>query len=388
MKTFVNQSLTALGILILSTGVQSKEFVTPTESNLQSQNEQPENRVTIYSSYGYQSGNDWYIPIRLWVSEDMDTARKLSLKAAREILQHKAGIETLTDEQKDRFRFRAKNFLRDSESNEVVKVQFDNDPDKVIFNIIDSKGNSETDRNGNIQSTLIISKDKAITLIRHQQASNGWLSLHVVSDDHFGRGRVRLIPPKGLSIISDIDDTIKVTQIPSGTETVLLNTFFRHFEMAPKMLDSYKSIEESASFHYVSGGPWQLYDGLSAFLFEGEVGFPAGSLHMKSIRTNLTESKSYLDIAKLINGGATIEQKLNQIGVLLSHFPERDFILIGDSGEHDPEIFRRIKHKYKSRIKEIRIRDIVNDAKCNPKRLAGMSVISVVHETSFTCNTK
>lgn len=338
--------------------------------------ENPEKRVTLYTSYGYKQDKYWFIPLRAWISEDMGITRSLSLKAARKAIQKKADIEELTDAQKQRFKFRAEDFLRDSESDEIIDIQFDNDVSKMIYQLVDSEGNLETDRNGNIQATIIISEKKATQLLLAQNSKNGWLKFHVVAENMYGIGKVRLIPEEGVSVISDIDDTIKVTEIPSGTKTVLQNTFFKPFKAAPNMLQSYQDFSEETVFHYVSGGPWQLYTGLSDFMFEDGVNFPPGSLHMKNVRTNLTESESYQDIIKLVEGGATIEQKLEQISGIFSHFPKRKFILIGDSGEHDPEIFAQIKKRFPKQVKEIRIRDIVNNAKLNPDRLRGMTVIS------------
>jgi len=353
------------------------------ESNHKVQTQQdtqlPEKRVTFYTSYGYESGKNWCIPLRIWVSEDMGWTRSLSLKAARKAIKHKADIEELSDAQKGRFRFRAEDFFRDSESNEIISIQFDNDPVKQIFKLVDEQGDLKTDRNGNIEGTLVITKEKAINLLRYQSSSDGWLSFHVVSDNHYGTGSVRLIPATGFSIISDIDDTIKVTEILSGTKTVLQNTFFKSFKAAPNMLQMYRNFPVDTSFHYVSGSPWQLYTGLIDFMFKTDVGFPRGSLHMKNVRTNLAESETYDDISKLIAGGATVKQKLDQIGLILSHFPQREFTLIGDSGEHDPEIFNTIKKRYPKQIKEIRIRDIVNDGKLNPERLKGMLIIAATN---------
>ena len=52
-------------------------------------------------------------------------------------------------------------------------------------------------------------------------------------------GHVSLVEPKGISIISDIDDTIKDTQILAGARTVLSNTFFKESRDVPGMADAY-----------------------------------------------------------------------------------------------------------------------------------------------------
>ncbi|TVR27681.1 MAG: DUF2183 domain-containing protein [Balneolaceae bacterium] len=51
------------------------------------------------------------------------------------------------------------------------------------------------------------------------------------------------------------------------------------------------------------------------------------------------------------------------------------FILVGDSGERDPEVYREIANRYPDQIKEIIIRDVINDRQINPGRLEGMTII-------------
>ena len=98
---------------------------------------------------------------------------------------------------------------------------------------------------------------------------------------------------------------------------------------------------------------------------------------MKNVRTNPAESASYKDFWKLAGfaGSATVAQKIAQINLLLSHFPKRTFTLIGDSGEHDPEIFAAVRQSHPDQVEEIRIRDVVNAETLEPDRLGGMTVI-------------
>jgi phosphatidate phosphatase APP1 len=121
-----------------------------------------------------------------------------------------------------------------------------------------------------------------------------------------------------------------------------------------------------------------MYRPLRDFLFSPESGFPEGTFHMKNVRTNPFESESYQDIWSLIAAGSqqvTFDQKMAQITTLLQHFPRRQFILIGDSGEKDPEVFAEIRRQFASRLAGIWIRDVVNAAELHPERLEGMTVI-------------
>ncbi len=348
----------------------------------------PENRVTFYTTYGAQQDNNWVIPLRIWVHEEPDLARELMAKAVREELVERAGMPELDQVQKDRFMYRADGFIADSESRETISFSFDDDPENRQYRLRNAEGDSDTDRNGLIEGTITLPNETAQILLTAQDSDNGWLTFRAVSEDHGGVGRVRLIEAEGVSVISDVDDTTKVTNIPSGEAEVLKNTFFREFTAAPCMADLYQSYGDDVPFHYVSGGPWQMYGPLAEFLFGDEAGFPEGTFHMKNVRTNPFESESYEDIWKLIGSGSqqvTFEQKIGQISALLQDFPQRDFVLIGDSGEKDPEVFAAIRERFPDQVAEIRIRDVVNHAVARPDRLIDMRIIQPGNEPGFDC---
>ena len=69
---------------------------------------------------------------------------------------------------------------------------------------------------------------------------------------------------------------------------------------------------------------------------------------------------------------------MSQISEIIQRFPERKFILVGDSGEKDPEVYREIKKKFPNQVQEIKIRDVVNDREKNKSRLEGMTIIEAV----------
>jgi len=349
----------------------------------------PENRVTFYTTYGAQQDNNWVIPLRIWVHEEPDLARELMAKAVREELVKRAGMPELDQVQKDRFMYRADGFIADSESRETISFSFDVDPENRQYRLRNAEGDSDTDRNGLIEGTITLPNATAQILLTAQDSDSGWLTFRAVSEDHGGVGRVRLIGAEGVSVISDVDDTTKVTNIPSGEAEVLKNTFFREFTAAPCMADLYQSYGDDVPFHYVSGGPWQMYGPLAEFLFGDEAGFPEGTFHMKNVRTNPFESESYEDIWKLIGSGSqqvTLEQKIGQISALLQDFPQRDFVLIGDSGEKDPEVFAAIRERFPDQVAEIQIRDVVNHANAKPERLQGMTIIPAGVGNAASCS--
>lgn len=97
-------------------------------------------------------------------------------------------------------------------------------------------------------------------------------------------GWVDVIEPTGISIISDIDDTIKVTDILDGKDAILHNTFFRKSKEVPGMSSVYQSFaNRGMKVHYVSNSPWQVYPALQNFLVDHQ--FPKGSIHLRMIST-------------------------------------------------------------------------------------------------------
>jgi len=184
------------------------------------------------------------------------------------------------------------------------------------------------------------------------------LSLQMRSaDPRQFRGRALLVPKRGLSVISDIDDTIKISQV-RDRRALLLNTFLNPFVAAPGMVERYSILakEPDVAFHYVSSSPIQLYPPLRRFLRQS--GFPAGSVHLR-------ESTSFLNL--IAKHGDSRTHKLDTIHHLLSDFPERQFLLIGDSGEADPEIYGEIARGYRDQIIGIQIRDVSGEDADSPR---------------------
>jgi phosphatidate phosphatase APP1 len=286
-----------------------------------------------------------------------------------------AGLPARGPEDTARFSDRIADFLADDESGESVRLRFERDPDDVEHRIADGRGGfPETDGDGVVEGVITLSDEAARRLLERQASSDGWLAFRATSNEHRGTGRVRLIEPSGVSVVSDVDDTVKVTEIPAGASTVAVNTFYRPFVATTELAGRYS--DGAAAFHYVSGGPWQIYRPVSAFL-AGEGRFPAGSFHMRRIGGRITRPVTSLRaLSQFVMAGGTFEHKVSVITTLMERFPGRTFVLIGDSGEQDPEVYRAIASRFGSRVREIVIRDVVDARARDPKRLTGMTVVS------------
>ena len=168
-----------------------------------------------------------------------------------------------------------------------------------------------------------------------------------------GDGRVfsttsELVAARGISVISDIDDTVKITHV-TDPKRLWESTFFKPFTPVPGMADFYRRLGASGtSIHYVSSSPWHLYVPLNQFL--ADAGFPSATLALKMIRL---KDRSILNILK-----SPSETKPPQIESILARYPHRTFILIGDSGEQDPEIYADVLRRNLDRVARILIRNV------------------------------
>lgn len=69
---------------------------------------------------------------------------------------------------------------------------------------------------------------------------------------------IYVLASNGISIISDIDDTIKISKVLSK-RALLKHTFYNEFQPVDGMNELYqKWFEQKCQFHYVSASPWQL----------------------------------------------------------------------------------------------------------------------------------
>ncbi len=170
-------------------------------------------------------------------------------------------------------------------------------------------------------------------------------------------GEVLLVTPNGLSIISDIDDTVKVSNVRQRS-SLLEHTFLLDFSAVPGMAELYDDwSQHNSSLHFVSSSPWQLYTPLVEFL--EQEGFPRPALSLKSVRFR---DKTLFNLFK-----KGTETKPAVIENILATYPGRQFILVGDSGEHDPEVYADLLREYPDRILKIYIRNVTQECADDPR---------------------
>jgi phosphatidate phosphatase APP1 len=322
-------------------------------------------KLTFYPAYGYQpegGAGAWRVPVRAWVRNE----RPLPPDALVRLWVDEEG--RLTETMLLRLKEALRDFIARDNEGEEVRIRFDHDPAAETFTLP-----GRTDNDGLITGELTLTAETAERLRQAQPAVTepGLLRLTAETSGWSGsasaRSSIRLVSPRGLSVVSDIDDTIKVSDITAGKRAIMRRTFLMDFEAAEGMRDRYLNLLEhhpdfdNVAFHYVSGSPWQLFRLLHEFLIE-KTGFPWGTFHMKSVGINLEDLRgSFRRLNNYLAGAEYTEQmKLEEISAILRHFPQRKFVLVGDSGERDPEVFRALKEReeFRDRIVKIYIRDV------------------------------
>jgi phosphatidate phosphatase APP1 len=150
-------------------------------------------------------------------------------------------------------------------------------------------------------------------------------------------------PEAAFGVISDIDDTILESGVQrigrmirqTLTGSALTRTPF------PGASELYGDLAAGANpVFYVSSSPWNLHGFLVAFIRHRE--FPMGPVLLRD----------------LLGTSAGREQKPGRIQEVLDLHPRLRFVLIGDSGERDPEIYAAVARANPGRILAIYIREV------------------------------
>jgi hypothetical protein len=305
--------------------------------------------VLLFGTVAHQDGKDWVVPLHCWIYErEADSRwRAGALRGLRKALGLADG-----DAREARFATVAGWFLVDYERGKRIPVRIG-----TLESILDRSAASGHARG----------------LVRVPLAGAGdWITVETSARD--GRrftGRVRLVAPTGLSVVSDVDDTIKVTEVLAGKSRVLERTFLEPFEPVGGMAPLYRSwSDRGAVFHYVSASPWHLYPELAAFVAAS--GLPEGSFHLRDFRFKDSTRWNLLESPR--------SHKSDAIEELLARFPQRRFVLIGDTGERDPEIYGELARRHPGRIATILIRRLDADGWTDSRsRTAFAHVTAPVH---------
>lgn len=168
--------------------------------------------------------------------------------------------------------------------------------------------------------------------------------------------KTHLVEPTGWAVISDIDDTIKVTQTTSPLG-ILRNTFCveqpEPVAGMPELYSQIKSQLQDPAFLYLSASPYNLYPFLRTFR---TTHFPSGPLVLRDA--------SWQNLGGLIASlrEGTREYKSDRIEKVHSWLPQRKTVLIGDSTQSDPEAYGDCARKFPGWVGAIFVRKVTGIA--------------------------
>lgn len=311
--------------------------------------------LRLLPALAVRDGDGWRVDLRVWVFEpEADSWRRgaavEALATALELPPGSAASEV--------FRKRARTFLVDNESGKRVVVQIGGKVHPLA--LTGANGHSVTELR--LADADLPAPLNAVTAVLQPGDARSFV------------GTIVRLDPAGISVVSDVDDTIKLSDV-RDKQRLLERTFLKEFEAVPAMAATYQRwASAGASFHYLSASPWQLHDALREFT--DAAGFPAGSAHLKLFR-----AKDASFFALFQDPQAYKAPLLRQ---LLTGAPGRRFVLVGDSGELDPEVYGAAYREFPDQVVAIYIRDVTDEAHEAPRYRTAFEGVPAARWQIFT----
>jgi len=229
----------------------------------------------------------------------------------------------------------------------------------------DMKADDEGFFGGRMEATIPLDSDKEW----HEY------SVELVSPVRPGNATVKgsgetLVPADSarFGVISDIDDTViqsRVSNFLLAARTVILGNARTRLPF-PGVAAFYEALRnglegsEKNPVFYVSSSPWNIHDVISEFMDLQKI--PRGPILLRDWDMRLGS----------LAPTRHFEHKSVAIRNIMQCYPAMAFILIGDTSQHDPEIYRQVVGEFPKRVRAIYIRDVVRsaDRSASIKRLA------------------
>ena len=273
---------------------------------------------------------------------------------------------------------------------EVRRVSTSSDSDSTFRNLLNTYRRAEADPIPFATVKVEYADTTAVMKADDEGFFSGWLELvkPLESDDEWNKYKVSLITPvhpefktpdkdgevlvpaksARFGVISDIDDTViqsRVSNFLQAARTVMLGNARTRLPF-PGVAGFYRALRDGAGgdeknpIYYVSSSPWNIFDVIAEFMEIQKI--PRGPLLLRDWDIGLG----------LLSSSRHLEHKAGPIRDILRLHPNLEFILIGDTSQHDPEIYREIVKEFPKRVRAIYIRDV----SANPERSAAVKKLA------------
>lgn len=157
-------------------------------------------------------------------------------------------------------------------------------------------------------------------------------------------------PEVRTGLVSDIDDTVMITHLPriliAGWNTFVRSELVR--EEVPGMAAMYRSLlaeDPRMPIFYLSTGAWNVAPSLTRFIRRHD--FPVGPMLLTDWGPTNTG---------WFRSGQ--EHKERELRRLITEFPQIEWILVGDDGQHDPVIYGEVAEDHPEAVQAIAIREL------------------------------
>lgn len=323
--------------------------------------------VVLHDAAAWSDGEFWTFPVEACLFRRNEGRHIMRLALARKLLlEMKLNVTIMNAAEAQRYEERARlifrNFVfRGGEWGRRLQVRVGGEaggqPWVPLAEVTGGNGRVETNFSVPIETAERLAED-GMLLVEAQ--------IPGARKGHLARAWVKLLDEEGLTVISDIDDTVKATDVFLGEDIMMRRTFYEEFRAVHGMAELYQkwaTWKPGTHFEFVSNSPTEFFELLRDFC--RKEGFPWAPLHLRPLV-----------------GPRRKEFKLDRIKELLDRFPKRQVVLVGDSGEHDAATYASIYRQYPSRVEKIIIREV------DPSSPADVTVFEGIDESKWQVFTK
>jgi phosphatidate phosphatase APP1 len=205
---------------------------------------------------------------------------------------------------------------------------------------------------GNRTHEVVTTRGGYVDVVLPAELPPGWSAVLLSAEGSpVARAPVRIVgAEEWLGVVSDVDDTVMVTALPRPL-LAFWNTFVRHETTrrpVPGMAELYRQLVAAGPdtfVVYLSTGPWNVAEALERFL--ARHGFPRGPLLMTDWGPT---QEGWFRSGR--------EHKRAQLRRLVQELPQLRWILVGDDGQHDPELYDEVVARTPASIAAVAIRQL------------------------------
>ncbi|NNH06897.1 DUF2183 domain-containing protein [Cellulomonas fimi] len=209
-----------------------------------------------------------------------------------------------------------------------------------------------TVRVGSLEHEVATDRGGYLDVVLDSDLPPGWHHVEITTQDGAtSRAPVLVVDPEArVGLVSDIDDTVMVTRLPRPL-VAAWNVLVRHEsarEPVPGMADLYAELRRrnpGMPVVYLSTGAWNAAPAIARFLHR--YGYPAGPL--------LLTDWGPTNTGWFRSGRA---HKVGQLRRLFHELPDVRWVLVGDDGQRDPEIYAGAATHHPDHVRAILLRQL------------------------------